>query len=70
MAWVDFEKGVISEALFFERFFGNSSHPEARIMKETFVQNYRYIEGIPKILTQLQEHHIPCYVLSKLSDLV
>ena len=63
-AWLDFENGAISEELFFERFFGHVGHPEAFLMKDTFVQNYRYLEGIPTLLTQLCQSQIPCYVLS------
>ena len=43
-AWVEFEKGNLhSEEAFFECFFGNCLHPDAKIMKDTFFQNYKYL---------------------------
>ena len=63
-AWVEFEKGELSENKFFERFFGDATHPESKIMKETFVENYRYLEGVPELLTKLNTHQVPCHVLS------
>ena len=63
-AWVEFEKGTVDENMFFERFFGSSKHPESKIMKDTFLDNYRYLDGIPEILTDLNQHKVPCYVLS------
>ena len=64
-AWVEFEKGnLATESVFFEQFFGDSFHPDAKIMKETFFANYKYLVGIPEILGQLKQRDIPCHVLS------
>ena len=64
-AWVEFEKGnIASEDAFFEQFFGDSCHPDAKIMKETFFTNYKYLDGIPKLLEKMKQRGIPCHVLS------
>lgn len=64
-AWVEFEKGnIATEDVFFERFFGDSSHPDAKIMKDTFLNHYKYLDGIPELLEQIHQRGIPCHVLS------
>ena len=64
-AWIEFEKGnIASEDAFFEQFFGDSFHPDAKIMKETFFANYTYLDGIPELLEKIKQQSIPCHVLS------
>ena len=64
-AWIEFEKGNIpTEEVFFERFFGDSFHPDGKIMKETFFENYKYLDGIPELLEKIKQRGVPCHVLS------
>ena len=52
MAWVDFECGHLSEAEFFQRFWGNDT--DGLRMKHCFMNNYAWLEGIPELLQAIR----------------
>jgi HAD superfamily hydrolase (TIGR01509 family) len=51
-AWIDFELGTIDEKGFAQRF--SSDGKQAYLMRDIIWKNYRWIEGIPELLTNLR----------------
>ena len=62
-AWIDFELGMIGEDAFYERLFPEdpTKGPE---MKSIFLNNYRFLPGVTKILQKLEEEGGCSHVLS------
>ncbi len=62
-AWIDFELGLIDENVFYERLFPENPAKGAD-MKSIFLNNYRFLPGVTKILQRLEEEGVTSHVLS------
>jgi len=54
-AWVEFERGEISEEEFFTKFFIDGRHFDGEGLVETMKDAYDYIDGMPELLNALSE---------------
>jgi HAD superfamily hydrolase (TIGR01509 family) len=63
-AWVEFERGEIDEATFFDRFFMGEREVDGEAFRAMLAESYRYLDGVEEMLTALSEAGVPMHTLS------
>lgn len=64
-AWLDFERGEISESLFYERYFPQRGEPiEGSALRATLYDAYRFLDGVQPLLARLAEGPWSIHALS------
>ncbi len=63
-AWVDFEKGLLTQDEFLTNFFADGRVYDHIGMMELMVSGYRWMDGMPELLTQLREAGVPMHTMS------
>ena len=53
-AWIEFERGEITQEQFFQRFFGARAEIDGAKMLSVMLNNYRYLDGIEELLLALR----------------
>ncbi len=64
-AWVDFERGQISEDEFYRLYLPDDPDPiDGDALRETLHEAYRFLPGIPELLDAITDRHGPGHALS------
>ena len=67
-AWVDFEKGHISEQEFLDGFFRDRREYDQQALLQCMRSTYRYLDGIEPLLHQLKSRSYEMHLLSNYSS--
>lgn len=63
-AWVDFEKGLLTEEAFAATFFADGRDYDHEGMREAMVAYYDYLPGMEALLQELNEAGVPLHLMS------
>jgi len=63
-AWVEFEKGLLTQEEILANFFADGRVYDQVGMMDLMVSGYRWIDGIPELLTQLKEAGVSMHTMS------
>ncbi len=64
-AWVDFERGELSESMFYEIYFPDSPQPiDGDALRKVLFDAYRFLDGVEPLLEQLRNTDVVLYALS------
>jgi epoxide hydrolase-like predicted phosphatase len=63
-AWVEFEKGLITQDEFLTNFFADGRVYDHVGMLDLMVSGYRWVDGMPELLAQLKDAGISMHTLS------
>ena len=63
-AWIEFERGDISEKDFFAKFFKDGRHFDGEGLVETMKNAYEFIDGMPELLAELNKNGYELHTFS------
>ncbi len=63
-AWIDFERGNISEKTFFHLYFPNHSEPIDSGLRRVLFDSYRWLDGMESLLAELNDRDLEIHSLS------
>jgi len=63
-AWIDFERGALSEAEFLARFFADGRSFDGEGFVRCVAASYRFLPGIEALLQELASRGVPMHTLS------
>ncbi len=66
-AWIEFEKGLITEAEYLSRFFIDGRHVDGDGLRRHLREAYRWIDGMEDLLAQLKSSGFRIHALSNYS---
>ncbi len=66
-AFLDFERGLIDEDTYGERFYLDRRGIDVAGLKQCLFDSYQYMEGVEELLTELQDRGYRMYALSNYS---
>ncbi len=66
-AWVDFERGLIDEEQYAQRFFLDGRRLDVEGLKAAMVESYAWIDGMPELCAELKARGVPLHTLSNYS---
>lgn len=66
-AWIDFERGLIDEAEYLQRFFLDGRLLDGEALKRAMYESYRLLDGVEEILVALRSRGVEMHALSNYS---